>query len=827
MKAIVMAGGEGTRLRPLTCGVPKPMVTLLDKPILEYTVELLARHGIRDMAFTLMYKPSVIIDYFKDYADANIEYFIEDEPLGTAGSVKNASGFVTGSPKSEAFRGDVTGSQKSEVFRGDVMGSPKSEAFRGDDSGTFIIISGDALCDIDLTDALRYHRNSGAAATIVLKKMGSPLDYGVVISGGDGSVERFVEKPGWEDVFSDTINTGLYILEQEVLDLIPEARQFDFAKDLFPLMLEREIPMVGYLAKGYWCDVGNIESYVKAHEDILKGAVDVHIKGTCAAGIYVGEGADISSSSLIQAPCYIGEGAFIGEGASIGAYSSIGSGVRIGSRSNIKRSVVHEGARIGRNTKLSSCVIGRGSTLGERCSVYEGGVVGDRCTLAGDNIVSPHVKIWPEKWLSAGISANENIVWGFGERAGFLGKNGFVGDIGADITPLRLGRIFGAAAEYMSGKSVAVSSDGTAFGDAVMKQAVGVFTQSGVDVYTLRGALKPVCAQVAALLGAGLCVSVKSQKRIKLYADLFEPDIFILSKETRKKIEGKYFAQGENLADRSCGKETHVGAAETLYINTVYNSIDTASIKNTSLGILVRGGKEVDAFAARVFKECGLKVVRQQEDLAVPVADLLKDEDLDFAVRISRNATFGSLYLPDGRVLGEGDFETIAYYLIFSDVDNSSVKLPSGVSRSVSSMADIMGMKYSYVSEQEALRSISRDNRRMLFDGVFAVCRLAEHIARTGISLDEIAAMIEPEHRRVREISCGWDDIGRVIKTVYQQGGAHAAEGLRLDEENGYGYICPHSTHPKIIVRTEGFTEEYAEELCEKYTDMVRKIIKG
>ncbi len=787
MKAIVMAGGEGTRLRPLTCTVPKPMVTLLDKPLVEYAVEHLVRHGIRDMAFTLMYRPGVIIEHFEDYRNVNIEHYIEDEPLGTAGSVKNAAAFV---------------------------------------DGTFIIISGDALCDIDLTDAVLFHRNMQAKATIVLKKMGSPLEYGVVISNDDGSVERFLEKPGWEDVFSDTVNTGIYILEPEVLDMIPDAQQYDFAKDLFPLMLDRRIRMAGYLAEGYWCDVGNIESYIKAHEDLLNGSVKADIKGRNAAGIYVGEGADISSSALIQSPCYIGEGAVIGEGARIGRYTAVGKGVRVGGHANIKRSVLLSGSAVGRNAKLSSCVVAAGSTVGDKCSVYEGAVVGERCTLSGDNTVSPHVKIWPDKWLSAGVSANENIVWGFGERSSFLGKHGFAGDIGADITPLRLGRIFGAAAEYMSGKSAAIISDGTAYGDAVMKQAAGIFTQSGVDVYSMRGASKSVCAHAADMLGAGLCVSIKSQKKIKLLVDLFEPDIFMLSKSARRKIESKYFAQGEQLAQKECGKEVFMEAAEALYLNTVYRTIDSASIKNAGLGIVVRGGKDVDAFAAKAFEQCGISVSRLQSDPDVPITSVLHDEAAGFAVRMSRNATFCSLYLPDGRVIGEGEFEAIAYYLIFSAVGGDIVSLPSGVSRSVVLIAQIMGLKVSYVSEEEALRAMSLDSRRMLFDGIYAVCRLAEHIARTGLTLSEIAGMIEPEHKRVREISCGWDDIGRVIKEVYREGATAAYEGLRLDVDNGYGYICPHTTHPKIIIRTEGFTEEYAEELCEKYTGMVKKIIK-
>ncbi len=786
MKAIVMAGGEGTRLRPLTCTVPKPMVTLLGKPILEYTTQHLFNHKITDMAFTLMYKPSIVIDYFEDKKDEKIEYFIEDTPLGTAGSVKNASSFI-------------------------------------DD--TFLVISGDALTDIDITKAYEFHKSKQAKATIVLKKMGSPLEYGVVIAGERGGVERFLEKPGWEDVFSDTVNTGIYIIEPEVLDLIPASRQFDFAKDLFPLMMDKKMPIFGYIAKGYWCDVGNIESYIKAHEDLLNGEVRANIKGKCIDGIYICDGVDISNSALIQSPCFIGEGAVIGT-AKIGSYSSIGKGARIAGNANIKRSIVHAGASIGKNTKLSSCVVAERSVIGQGCSIYEGAVIGQGCSLSGDNIISPRVKLWPEKWLSAGAAANENIVWGYGERAGFLSKAGFVGDIGADVTPIRLSRIFGAAAEYLSGKSAAVCSDDTAFGNAVLKQAAGIFTMGGVDVFSMRGVTKPVCAYAAQTMNAGLCISIKMHKQTQLHVDLYEPDIFMLSKNARKKIEAKYFMQGERFADKTCGKETQVSSADDFYINTLYEKIDVSSIEKADVCVLIIGEKKIDDFAQRVFSECNIRVKRHSGGKDFTAAEALRQQGADFAVKLSRNAKDCMIYLDNGRVLGTDEFCTLAYYLIFSSINTNDVKLPSSVQKNVTDIAHMIGLNYTYVSQQESLYSLAANNRRLLFDAIYAVCRLFELIARTGTTINEIAQAIEPGHIRVRQIGCGWEDIGRVIKTVYNSASAYANEGIRFDDSAGYGYICPHSTRPKIIVRTEGYTEEFADELCEKYTNMVRNIIK-
>lgn len=787
MKAIVMAGGEGTRLRPLTCAVPKPMVPLLDKPMLEYAVEHLLRYGITDMAFTLGYKPSVITDYFEDYKpkEAHIEYYIEDTPLGTAGSVKNAAAFV---------------------------------------DGVFLVFSGDALTDIDISAAAEFHRQNRAAVTIVLKKMGNPLEYGVVISGKAGGVERFVEKPGWEDVFSDTINTGIYIIEPTVLDLIPAGQRFDFAKDLFPLMMQQGLPIYGYVAEGYWCDVGNIEAYIKAHEDLLKGTVSAKILGKSVGGIYVGEGANISNSALVQSPSFIGAGAQIGDGARIGQFSCIGAGARVGAYANIKRSILLSGARIGRHTKLSSCVIGTNASLGERCNVYEAAVVGERCNLAGENRVSPHVRLWPEKWLHTGAAAGENIIWGHGERMGFISKSGFTGDVGEDLTPLRLGRIFGAAAEVMSGKSVALCSDGTDFANAVLKQAEGIFTMSGGDVFTFRGTQRPVFAYTATLVGAQLCIAIKSFKGQKLFVDLFEPELFMLSKQMRRQMEARYFQQGEVLADMRCGRETRMDTADSLYIHTGCARIDRNAIRSADIRAIVRGGRDIDALTARALEACGISVQRQIAD-ALDAAPTIAQENAHFAVHITKNASQASLYLADGRLIDTEDFRAVAYYLVLVGLERKTVTLPTGAPGSVVSMARRLGLEVTFGSEQDALLSLPIEQRRVLFDGIYAVCRLAEHIARTGATIEEIASMIRPGHVRVREVGCEWEDVGRVIGGMYQQG-AYATEGLRFEEGHGFGYICPHITHPKIIIRTEGDTEEFASELCEKYTDMVKRILK-
>ncbi len=785
MKAIVMAGGEGTRLRPLTCGTPKPMVPLLDRPMLDYTIELLLEHGISEMAFTLGYQPSVITGYFEEHPPKNayIDYYIEDVPLGTAGGVKNAAGFV---------------------------------------DGTFVVLSGDALTDIDLTKAVEAHKKSGAKATIVLKRMGNPTGYGVVITNGGGFVERFVEKPGWEDVFSDTINTGLYVLEPDVLDLVPKGQTFDFAKDLFPLMMSKGMKIYGHVADGYWCDVGNIESYIRAHEDMLKGTVGVNILGRCVGGIWVGPGVTLSSSALIQSPGFIGEGATIGDGAKIGQYSCVGAYSHVGAYANLKRSVLHSGVRIGRHAKLSGCVVAARCAVGERAGLYEGAVIGEHCEIAGDSRVSPRVRIWPEKEIGYGTAVGENIVWGRGEHTGIFGKTGFAGDLGVDLTPLKLGRIFGAVGEYASGKSVTVCADSSAISHAALKTAAGLLMMSGADVYALNGVTRPVAALVADMMQSDLCLMLRVGKQ-RLYADIFEPSLFLLSKKTRQKIESRYFTQGEMLASAQCGRETWVGAAESLYINAVSQKIDWSAVKASGLCVLVAGGREADAFAARLFETCGLRTA----DLnGMDMETAMRAQNAAFGVRFTKNGSVGALYLPSGRVMNPDEWQALCYYLVFNSLNKPVVSLPSGVSRAVLAAADVLNVKYEFASEEEAAADLTADQRRVLYDGYFGVCRLAEHMARSGVTADETASVIGRPYTKVKAVSCDFDDIGRVIGTMYARGGAYASEGLRLDVQGGYSYICPHATRPAIIVRAEGDTEEFANELCETYADIVRKIVR-
>src|SRR3954468_2506541 len=288
MKAVVMAGGEGTRLRPLTSNQPKPMVPICGKPCIEHIVELVHRHGIEDVVVTLAFMPQVIRGYLGDGSalGVRIEYAVEEQPLGTAGSVRNAKEHL---------------------------------------DETFVVISGDALCDFDLSEIVAFHRERGALATLALKSVDNPLEFGVVITDEQGRIERFLEKPSWGQVFSDTINTGVYVLEPSVLRAIPEDEPYDFSKQLFPDLLERGRQLHGWVAEGYWQDVGTLEQYRQANDDALDGKGALEIPGIrLRENVYLGDGVQLPELGQIEGPAYIGNFSRIDAGARIESYSVLG-----------------------------------------------------------------------------------------------------------------------------------------------------------------------------------------------------------------------------------------------------------------------------------------------------------------------------------------------------------------------------------------------------------------------------------------------------------------------------------------------------------------------
>jgi mannose-1-phosphate guanylyltransferase/phosphomannomutase len=373
MKVVIMAGGKGTRLRPLTSNQPKPMIPVVNTPCMEHIVNLLKRHSFEDILATLAFMPEVIRGYFGDGSGwgVKMEYSVEEEPLDTAGSVKFAEDWLT---------------------------------------ERFVVVSGDALTDVDLGKAVAFHEERGAEVTLVLKKVDDPSEFGIVVIEDDGRVTGFQEKPDEEEVFSYTANTGIYVLEPGVLGDIPEGQEYDFAEDLFPKLLEEERPIYGYVMEGYWEDIGNIEQYMGAQKAVLDGEVrGIRLPGErLKEGVFVGRRVEVDEDKL-EGPAVLGDGVRISPGARVGPYSVLAPNVTVEAGAAVVGSTVAEGSSIGEEAELEGALIGRSCSIGARARIQEGSALGDEVEVGEGATIAAGVSVYPNESIERGAEVPEDV----------------------------------------------------------------------------------------------------------------------------------------------------------------------------------------------------------------------------------------------------------------------------------------------------------------------------------------------------------------------------------------------------------------------------------
>ncbi len=334
LKAFILAAGVGTRLRPLTFELPKPMIPLVNRPVMAHTIDNLKKHRISSIMMNLYFMPEMIMDYFGngDKFGVDISYSKEENLLGTAGGLKKCANFF---------------------------------------DSTFIVMSGDGLSDIDITSAVEFHKKKKSLATMVLKKIDSKFEYGVTIADKNNKITDFIEKPSWSSVFSDTVNTGIYIFEPEIFKYIPDG-VYDFGKDLWPKLLMLKKPIYAYLMNEYWTDIGNIGEYKLGTSDALNGTIAINIDGTKIknTSVVAGENCEIDSTVKFIGKSVIGKNCHIGKNVIIEDGTVIGDNVKIQNDSIIKDSIIWRNVNVGKEVRLFSSVIG--TEVPNKLSVYNG-----------------------------------------------------------------------------------------------------------------------------------------------------------------------------------------------------------------------------------------------------------------------------------------------------------------------------------------------------------------------------------------------------------------------------------------------------------------------
>jgi mannose-1-phosphate guanylyltransferase len=340
VKAVILAGGEGTRLRPLTLSLPKPVVPVVDRPLLRHQVDLLAKVGVREIVFSVAYRPERIQAAFGDGASlgVRIHYAVEGTPLGTGGAVRYALPLL--------------------------------------DDRT-LVLNGDVLTDVDLCAVLAHHEATRASATLVLTPVPNPAAFGLVETGEDGRVLRFLEKPEPSQITTDTINAGIYVLETRVLDLIPPGVRHSIERSFYPELLARGDRVTAFVHRGYWIDIGTPEKYLQVHRDILGGAFAVKLEGARDRGGVVDPGARVSADANLVPPFYVGPGCVIEGGAEVGPTASLVAAVTVSSGARVRDSVVWSGTSVGVEASLEGALVGPGVRVGHRAAVRPGAVLGE------------------------------------------------------------------------------------------------------------------------------------------------------------------------------------------------------------------------------------------------------------------------------------------------------------------------------------------------------------------------------------------------------------------------------------------------------------------
>jgi mannose-1-phosphate guanylyltransferase/phosphomannomutase len=829
MKAVVMAGGEGTRLRPLTSNQPKPMVPIVGKPCMEHILELLRTHGFEDIVVTVAFLPQAIRSYFGDGANLGIaiQYSVEESPLGTAGSVRLA---------------------------GDVLDE------------TFLVISGDALCDIDLKKIVEFHQEKGAAVTIGLKSVENPLEFGIVVTDDDGKVERFLEKPSWGQVFSDTINTGIYVLEPEVLRHIPTDRPFDFSKELFPLLLEMGRPIYGYVCEGYWQDIGNLDQYRQANFDALDERVRLNIPGMKIRGdVWIGEGVEIDDVEGVEGPAFIGNYVRISPEASVGPYTVLGPGTTLRERGRISRSIVEASCYIGRSSVVEGAIVGRNCDIRPHARIHEGVAIGDQVTIGDQSVIYPGVRIYPYKEVEYGAQIHESLIWESRGTTRVFAQDGVVGLVNVDLTPeiaLRFGAALGTALKR--GARVVASRESAPAYRMIKRALISGLHSTGVNVADLRTLPAPVGKHLLKTQGydAAFHVGASTTDPEAVQIRLFERPGIALSAAMQKEID-KHFTRQElrRVPFGDVGSITYPARARESYASDLLAGLDIDIIRGRGFRVVVDYGYSAGSFVLPlVLGPLGVESITAhafESDSGSAPARLA--ETMDSAQRLvgAVNADFGAvfdrsaerLYLIDegGREIRPDQALLLYLRLIASRDGGGSGKVVVPIT-ATSQVEEVVADRLQVVRTPASLPELTRAaaNDGVLFagapgggyvfpgflpayDAIASLCKLLELLAPVEEPVSELVRALPRPTLIHRQVQCPWalkGTVMRVLNERYADGNVDVTDGIKIFDARGWVQVLPDGDEPTIHLYAEGETPEESEELETELRMLVTDVIE-
>ncbi|MCW2600652.1 MAG: Nucleotidyl transferase [Frankiales bacterium] len=786
-----MAGGEGTRLRPMTANQPKPLLPVVNKPIMEHVLRLLKRHGFDETVVTVQFLASLVRTYFGDGDELgmHLSYATEETPLGTAGSVKNAE---------DALRDD-----------------------------SFVVISGDALTDIDLGQVVRAHKERGALVTVCLTRVPDPLEFGIVITDEEDRIERFLEKPTWGQVFSDTVNTGIYVMEPEVFKHVAAGEAVDWSGDVFPALLEMGAPVYGYVADGYWEDVGTHESYLKVQADVLNRQVEVEIDGfEVSPGVWFGEGADVDPDAIIKGPVCVGDYAKVEAGAELREFTVLGDNVVVKGGAFLHRAVVHDNAFVGPQANLRGCVIGKNTDVMRAARVEEGAVVGDECVVEEEAFLSSGVKVYPFKTIEAGAVVNTSVIWESRGSSSLFGPRGVSGLVNVEITPEYVVRLASAYATTLKkGSVVTTSRDASRAARAFKRAVIAALTSSAIDVVDLELVPLPVTrfetSRSAATGGVVLRTTPGDPQSIDIvFLDERGAD---LSQAARRKIERTFSRQEFRRAFP--GEIAELSFPARLldsYSQELFTAVDVRGVAEAGLKVVVdTAGGAAALVLPTLLGRLGVDVLTVNnrldetsttESLSEHLRDLERLGELvsssraAFGVRFDHVGERVALVDERGELVHDERALLVLLDLVAAERGRGArIALPVTTTRVAEQVTRFHGAEIAWTSTSPDDLSRSAAEPDVVFagdgrggfvipefshaiDGVAAFARLLGLVARTQLTLSQIDARIPQAHVVRRSVPTPWAVKGTVMRRVVEAAGDReldTTDGVRVVEPDG------------------------------------------
>ncbi len=760
MKAIIMAGGCGTRLLPLTESIPKPLAKLCGKPVCRYILELLKKHGCTEAVFTLRYKGEMIEEYFssREFEGIKLRFSYEQSPLGTAGCVKKAA---------EGF------------------------------DEPFLVISGDALCDFDLTAAMRYHTKHSADVTVITKRTEDPREFGLVNSV-DGRITGFTEKPSFIGCTGNCANTGVYVLSPSVTELIPNEEFSDFACDIFPKMLEKGLPMYAYEEKGYWCDIGDLKAYKRCQRDILEGKVNCRIDvRRITDGGYSDSGT--GSYGNLRAPYCIGKNVSLGSDTVIRGGAVIGDNVTVGNGCTVDGAVISDGCFISDNVRVCDCVICPDASLKSGSAVYENAVLGERASLGKGSIVMPDVKIWSDKQVPDNVTLRSDM-----EKCahgGFeLDENGYSGQTGISATPSVMCRL-GAAAAAVSDGPVCVGCRADGRSQVFLQSLVSGINAAGTDCIDCGETALSMLIHKSRLSDAGLImyVSVGADTSVEIFAKGGIP----ITRAQERKLEGIMNRGGAPRA-----RFDEFGRHMLTRDGGAFYAAMLSRLADFNCGYSVQ-------------LDCGNSILKKA---ALPIFEKISDpKGPHMIITVDHSGTSAEIYTRSSDSVGAERLLMMNFLDLIGQ--GCDIALPHNVLFDMESICENYGTSaYRYNactndSSDSTARRIAR-TEPFITDGCVLAINALKYAFKQNMSFDAAVKALPPFEREKRYVPLEGVTAPDMLRRLSDESG-RAAEGVMIERENGKVLIRSDRRGKGLFLFAQSVNAETAAELC----DMAQQLI--